>query len=230
MSARLAIQSFDLKPVFSGPPNIAALQLVTLPPDQDTRARDALTEQEKARVDRIKSEPRRVALQQTLAARRLWLARHLSVGSNDVLLEYDANGMPLLAGFAPGEMSFSRSEAWCAIALAKGRRVGVDLETERDMNWSSVLDFLSIPAEADRIRAEVNASGTLTPFFRAWCIKEAVLKLTGKGLKAGPKLLKLPETAVQGASMFSFTTAFGLVDVYVAQFERKVVALATAAL
>ncbi|MEL7283029.1 MAG: 4'-phosphopantetheinyl transferase superfamily protein [Pseudomonadota bacterium] len=211
------------------PPAVAAAQIVTVSEDEAYAAMALLTVEEKRRIERLKSEPRKLAMLRTIAARRIWLAKYLSISPEAIILEQDDAGMPLLNGFAAGEVSFSRSAEWCAIALANGRRVGIDLEFERDMNWSSVLDFLSLPDEANQIRSAVKESGELTPFFRAWCTKEAVLKLTGKGLKAGPKTLTLPNAAIEGENAVEFTIPLGVIHVRIAEIDSKVIALATMA-
>lgn len=228
MSEILPLQCVDLKTKMPVPGGITAAQLVTVCPGTDVWP--LMSEQENTRVSRILSERRQSALARTLAARRLWLADYLDAAPSDVILEHDEAGMPLLKGFKPGEVSFSRSEAWGAIALADGLRVGIDIEIERDIDWSSVLDFLSTPAEANRIRGAVEASGSLKPFFRAWCIKEAVLKLTGRGLKAGPKFLELPDVAFTNTPEFELDASFGRVKVSVTQVDAVIVALATTSL
>ena len=185
---------------------------------------------ERARVARLKIPDLRESLTRTLIARRLWLARHFNVAPETITIDYDGAGAPRIQGWAPGELSFSRSEDWCAIACARARKVGIDIEVERDRDWPSILNFLSTPEEAEHIRHAVRSAGSLTPFYRTWCTKEAVLKVMGTGFKAGPKIINLPSAMLDGASEFDIALANGTARVGVETFETVTVALATARL
>jgi len=160
----------------------------------------------------------------------LWLARHSDGAPETISIDYDEAGAPRVKGWAPGKLSFSRSEDWCAIACARARKVGIDIEVERDRDWSSILKLLSTSEEAEYIRDAVRSAGSLTPFYRAWCTKEAILKLMGTGFKAGPKIITLPSAMLDGASEFDIALANGTARVGVETFETVTVALATARL
>ena len=223
MRASRSLHSIDLRKVLCAGRQADAAQLI-----RDVSGDvECLTGSEHQRIERLRIPQAREHLARTLVARRLWLANHLHIAPESIALSNDEAGTPLLQGYAPGEVSFSRSADWCAIAIAKGRRVGIDIEIDRDIDWISMVGFLSAPDEAERIKQGVNEANALAPFYRAWCAKEAVLKLLGTGFATGPKTLLLPDAAFAGAPEFDIDLPRGTARVSVAKIEAITVALAT---
>lgn len=217
----------DLRASFTAQSQLEAATLVTVNSDFISEASTCLTASEQSRIDRLKSPLHRQNLANNLIARRLWLTDYLGVSTESVLLEHDHSGAPLLRGWAPGEASFSRSNEWCAIALAKGKRVGIDVETDRELNWSGILDYISGPEEADWVRQAVRDAGSLAPFFRVWCSKEALLKVMGTGFRAGPKTLVLPRTLIEGVQLAEVDLPANMALIQITRFDQMTVALAT---
>lgn len=222
----MQFHSINLKKRFDASLDVDIAKLVTGTPILEPTADVYLPLLEQDRIKRLKSSNQRARLHNTLMARRLWLSNYLGVAPDAVILEHNEAGAPILKGWLPGEVSFSRSQNWCAIALSKGSRIGIDVETDRDLNWSSILDFVSVPDEAGSVREAVKSEGTLAPFFRAWCSKEALLKLLGTGFKTQPKTINLPEALIAGASNAEVVLSVGSAQVWVTRIDAMTVALA----
>ncbi len=77
-------------------------------------------------------------------------------------------------------VSHSRDHA--LFALARGREVGVDLESIRERNSDGVADRFFTPDESAALRALDDESERRRAFFSLWSAKEAFIKATGLGL------------------------------------------------
>ena len=122
----------------------------------------------------------------------------------------DPLGKPYLEG-NPVRFSLSRSNDYSVVAVSDSVEVGIDLETRMDL------------AAAREVAARVLGPEELiawralkTPFqleaFRAyWCLKEAVLKVTGEGLSRDPRKVGLVIHPPQ-YRMVRFPAEFGPVD------------------
>lgn len=137
-------------------------------------------ELERARRGTAAVHRRRVLLR---AALRRVLAAELGTDPARVPLAVAPGGRPYVA--APGvppEVSCSASDGLGLVALARGRRVGVDVE--RVPPWSpDVLDegWLADEERAAVLRLPAAARAAATT--RAWTQKEAALKARGTGLR-----------------------------------------------
>lgn len=156
-----------------------------LPAAAMERLETALNVAERARADRYATEPLRnhfVAARGTL---RTVLARYLGTDPAAVAFRTVRNGKPVIDG--PGDLMFnlSHSKGAALIAVASGRRVGVDLEQVRPMrDFEALAERFFAPAERDELRA-LAAEERQAAFFRAWTRKEAYIKATGEGIAAG---------------------------------------------
>ena len=110
------------------------------------------------------------------------LGRYLGRAPERVHFEYGARGKPELRGDTSIQFNVSHSGAWAVIAVARGRRVGVDVEAVRPLadadlvadRWFSAREaaaYQALPVEA---RTEA--------FFACWTRKEAFIKALGDGL------------------------------------------------
>ncbi len=113
------------------------------------------------------------------------LARYLRAEPENIELEYNLRGKPLLAGrFAGSGLHFNLAHCdnLALLAIAPGRVVGVDLERIRAVDGADntaacfcapreMAEFQSLPA------GERDAA-----FFRLWTRKEAWLKAVGDGI------------------------------------------------
>jgi 4'-phosphopantetheinyl transferase len=112
------------------------------------------------------------------------LSEYLDAAPGQLTFRYGARGKPELAADLAGALSFneSESEGLAVVAVARGRRLGVDVERLRPV------------PEAERIVSgfgsahEKEAFAGLPPeeqqdvFLRWWTGKEAVVKALGEGL------------------------------------------------
>jgi 4'-phosphopantetheinyl transferase len=115
------------------------------------------------------------------------------VGGNAVEVEIrqEAHGKPYIArgDGAGGELMFnlSHSEDRALLGVARDRRIGVDLERERDqVDVMSIARRFFAPGERDML-ASLPESDRRAWFHRQWVGKEAVLKAHGMGLSAPPE-------------------------------------------
>ena len=145
----------------------------------------SLNAAERARADRYATEPLRdhfVAARGTL---RTVLARYLAIAPAAVAFRTVMNGKPAIDGMNKLMFNLSHSKGAALIAVASGRRVGVDLEQVRPMrDFEALAERFFAPAERDELRA-VPGSERQSAFFRAWTRKEAYIKATGEGIAAG---------------------------------------------
>jgi len=140
-------------------------------------------------------------------------------------------GAPYLPDWPDHHISISRSQGWTAIALSEAGEIGVDIERVREIDWRAMLDILCDEGEASAVLAAGgNRAEQTARFFRLWTIKEAVMKATGLGFRAGPKGVGVPQSAleqVRGSADISVDgRVFGL---YWTQAGGTVIALASRA-
>jgi 4'-phosphopantetheinyl transferase len=97
------------------------------------------------------------------------------------------HGRPLLTGsdVAAVDFNVAHSGGWVMIALARGGRVGVDVEEMRALgDMDGLLDRFFAPGEVRSIRAlepELRESA----FFACWTRKESFVKALGDGISLG---------------------------------------------
>jgi 4'-phosphopantetheinyl transferase len=92
------------------------------------------------------------------------------------------HGKPCLPG-SELDFSISHSGGLAAVAVARGRRVGVDVErVRRGTDVLAVARGALSPAELLEIETPATDAERRAAFFRCWTRKEAWLKATGVGL------------------------------------------------
>lgn len=104
-------------------------------------------------------------------------------------IEIDSRGRPWLAlSETDCEFSLAHADGLVALALARGARVGVDLEpASRSIDsWRELADPVLAEGEIAAIESLPEDARTVG-FLRAWVAKEAVLKVLGTGLLADPR-------------------------------------------
>lgn len=115
-------------------------------------------------------------------ALRQILGIYLSTGPGQVRFSYGECGKPEM--FTDQRLAFNLSHsgdlALCAVA--KGRRVGIDVEVLRPIeNATSIASNYFSPAEIAPMSGQMGDDLTMT-FLRCWTMKEALLKGRGMGL------------------------------------------------
>ena len=116
---------------------------------------------------------------------RAALGMTLGMDAADVPLSSTANGQPQLPDTVYAT-SLSHSDSHVAMAIAKAKTVGVDIERYPPRHaLHGLVDVLCAPAEAAALLALPAAAQTLA-LLQLWTRKEALLKAFGVGLREAP--------------------------------------------
>jgi 4'-phosphopantetheinyl transferase len=109
--------------------------------------------------------------------------QHLSLDPARIQFSYGPHGKPALDDQeARLEFNVSHSGSIALIALARGRKVGVDVERHRtDVLDDRITERYFSPLECAALRA-LPASVRVEGFFNCWSRKEAYIKACGRGL------------------------------------------------
>jgi 4'-phosphopantetheinyl transferase len=140
-----------------------------------------LDDEERARQDRYQLP----SLSRRFAARRVFLrrvlARYLEIAPEQIRLRYEEQGKPFLDHPTNLQFSLSHTQSTAAIAVARERKVGIDLETLcNDMDFELIAKAYFSTAEAETIYS--GGPHLADIFFRYWTAKESYLKAIGTGL------------------------------------------------
>ncbi|HEY4989925.1 MAG TPA: 4'-phosphopantetheinyl transferase superfamily protein, partial [Opitutaceae bacterium] len=118
------------------------------------------------------------------AVLRMVLGREMGQDPRSLVFAFEPSGRPYLVcdpHQANVVFSLSFSGHCAAFAVARGRRVGIDLEKWSDFDFSSVVESQFSLEEIARWRT-LPAELRPRAFFGAWTIKEAYVKALGEGL------------------------------------------------
>jgi len=150
-----------------------------------TALAQTLSPEEHQRVERFSlNEPRREFVFGRVMLRQL-LEACLNVEPATLMFGYEQQGKPFLQYPALGEglnFNLSHSRSLVAIALARGRKVGVDIEHIHKLH-----DWRQLAMSIFSLRELCELNSLPEPqqrdaFFNGWTRKEAFLKATGEGL------------------------------------------------
>ena len=162
---------------------------LTLAPLPYLALRQTLSADELARAKRFVREGDRQHFIVARGALRDIVARYLRAQPGQIRFRYDAHGKPSLeesCGATQGSASelqfnLSHTDGLALVAIASGRRVGVDAERIRSGISQDMIARSFSPQEQQVLRslpAHLQALG----FFNCWTRKEAYLKARGEGL------------------------------------------------
>jgi 4'-phosphopantetheinyl transferase len=180
--------------------------LATMPADEAGLNALALTlnpdECERAERFRV-SEPRRQFVFGRGVLRQL-LGACLNIDPVALVICCQPHGKPFLDVAGDLRFNLSHSGRMVAVALARGREVGVDIESiQRLDDWPLLASRIFSPRELGELKS-IPEPQQRAAFFNGWTRKEAYLKATGEGLTDNllavevalatgePKLLGLP--------------------------------------
>lgn len=163
-----------------------------------------------SRIARLQSPQRRIHLAGSLALRRQLIAQIAGCNADAVRLAALPEGAPHLLNPAGWSLSLSNKDSVTVAAMAPApAAIGVDVERVRTIHWANMLSMLLPEGEQGNMeRALSSAPDGTRAFFRMWTLKEAVLKSTQKGFRAGPKLVETPFEIIASAGAGQLS-AFG---------------------
>ena len=125
------------------------------------------------------------------ACLRWALARALSTAPEAVPIVRGPRGRPRLEADTDIDFNISHTEGVALIGVARGLRIGVDVErADRDVHADGLARKFLTPAEQATL-APLEASARRARFLRYWTCKEAMSKATGDGLSAPFRELEL---------------------------------------
>lgn len=152
------------------------------------RYRALMTPEERARGDRFHFERDRARHRVTRALARSVLSRYAPIAPQDWRFEATSYGQPLIANPEPAARSLAfnltHTSDLVALAVTRGRAVGVDTENVSRGALLDVADRFFAPSECEHLRA-LPAEAQTTRFFELWTLKESYIKARGMGLSIG---------------------------------------------
>jgi 4'-phosphopantetheinyl transferase len=158
---------------------------LAVPTEAVARATELLSPGERLRAEAMPVEAARRRFVVARASLRYLLAVATGEAPDRLVLETGPHGKPFLptAPGAPGlEFNLSHSHDLALIALATGRRVGIDVEwTKGSAPVEGIARRFFSDAEQAWL-AEAPTGGRRKRFFRIWVRKEAYLKGRGEGI------------------------------------------------
>jgi 4'-phosphopantetheinyl transferase len=149
------------------------------------RYRQLMTAEEQARADRFYFERDRQRYLVTRALVRTVLSRYAPVAPTDWRFEPNEHGRPLIVNddAAARSLSFNltHTDDLIALAVTRGREVGIDTENIERGAPLDVADRYFAPSEVRDLRA-LRATQQPLRFFELWTLKESYIKARGMGL------------------------------------------------
>ena len=180
----------------------ASVTLVAVPASASGEDCALLSADERQRATRFAVEKPRAAFITARAALRRLLAETLRCEADAIRFDTDAQGRPFLVDPIDSTLDFnvSHSEAMAAVAIARGGRVGVDVEWHgRDTALRDLVpDVMGVRESA--LLATLEADEFTRAFFGCWTRKEALVKAHGIGISFPLRNIDIP-TAASGRAM-----------------------------
>lgn len=175
-----------------------------------------LDEQEKVRAERFAFADHARWFRRGRQMRRILLAGYLGLGPDRLAFSEEEHGRPFLSGDpVPEDFDFnmSNSHSLAVLAVARGARVGLDLELQRPMpDADPIADRNFHPREAAAVQAESEPTAKDELFFRCWTRKEAVIKALGTGLQSDLQAFFVGNTYVSQSFLARFEAGAGSHD------------------
>ncbi|MFN7977238.1 MAG: 4'-phosphopantetheinyl transferase superfamily protein [Vicinamibacterales bacterium] len=168
----------------------AGVDLVVVPtggltPELAAAIDPRLTDDERVRRDRYVREQDRHAYVIARALVRMVLSQHGPTAPAEWRFEVNAHGCPFVVDAQAGAprlcFNVSHTDGLVALAVARGHRVGVDVEDVRRVVRHDVAGHHFAPSEVADLRA-LPTGAQPRGFFEYWTLKEAYIKARGMGL------------------------------------------------
>lgn len=192
---------------FSGHPSC---RLATSREPATSAQRHQYSLEESARLERMKSPLRRREMETSFILRRKLIGVLAGCAPEDVKLDSSEDGAPKLERPSGWSLSLANKGATTVIAMDPApAEIGVDLEFVRVLDWPAMLNMVSAETEREAFKQAYAArDDSAEAFLRLWTIKEAVLKATQRGFRAGPKAVETPPSILDGSGQGQLS-AFG---------------------
>lgn len=158
--------------------------------NRDEQAFAVLSDEERARAGRFVRHEDAIRFATTRVVLRHALAQCYGLSPAEVRLERDAAGRPHVIPpdghlRTPLDFNVSHSGGHALVALAAGRRVGVDIEARRaDLDWQRLAAMVFGPHDEAHV-SKMPTHQRLDAFYDVWTAKEALLKALGSGVVDG---------------------------------------------
>ncbi|QSA98862.1 4'-phosphopantetheinyl transferase superfamily protein [Methylococcus sp. EFPC2] len=149
-----------------------------------------LSETERERAGRLRSETARARFVATRVWLRGLLGHYLNTDARDIDWEHNAHGKPRLAGQAEDQglvFNLSHTGDYAALALTRDGRLGVDIELPKASRDLEGLAAMCLAPEELSWWREGAEDEKAANFFRLWVCKEAYVKAVGRGIALGLK-------------------------------------------
>ncbi|WP_298955641.1 4'-phosphopantetheinyl transferase superfamily protein [uncultured Methylobacterium sp.] len=151
----------------------------------------ALPPDERARIARYRQPQDRFEREAAHGLLRHLAAPLLGREPADLVLARDGRGRPFLPEAGDLDLNLSHGGGWVAVALARGGRVGIDVEgATRPVDWDALARHFLHPDELAVFRA-LPAPRRPGHALDLWTLKEACLKASGEGLAVHPPSVRL---------------------------------------
>jgi 4'-phosphopantetheinyl transferase len=147
-----------------------------------------LDEEERARAAHLRNPTHSDEFLRAYVCMRILLGGYLKLEPSEVRFAKSQAGKPHLiqgAGESGLRFNLSRTDGRAALALTKGRDIGMDIERITDRGLSDVAARALAAPELAYFRALPEAEKRQA-FFTIWARKEAFLKALGEGLAIAP--------------------------------------------
>jgi 4'-phosphopantetheinyl transferase len=172
-------------------PLVLAVDLRTLPMSLDC-FKASLSAEEETRIQRLLRAEDRARATVSRGLLRVVLARLKDCRVDEVELLLGTYGKPHLAPPMAVEFSVSRSGDYVMLAMARERRIGIDVERIRSLtDFNRLLSACLTPDEQMEMALLSGTEDRQLAFFSAWTQKEAFLKGIGCGLSLAPTAVRV---------------------------------------
>ena len=151
-----------------------------------------------------------MALAGSLVLRRHLIGILADCAASDVQLKTLDEGAPVLAKPPGWALSLANKGPLTVVAMDNATAaIGVDVEILRTIDWRPMLKMICADDEGAAFAAAfADRADSSAAFLTMWTLKEAVLKTTQRGFRAGPKAVSTPP-AILAATGTGQILAFG---------------------
>lgn len=159
-----------------------------------------LDEAENRRADRFRNPEDAARYRIVHVLLRLLASAYLDRSPASIPCDHDSRGAPQpfqRPGAPPLSYSLSYRAGIALFGFCAGSRIGVDIERVRSEMVDDLVSAAASPEERGELEA-LSARERETAAFRMWTMKEAALKLLGRGLSVPPDQVIIRQTASTG--------------------------------